>query len=102
MNYVMEGNTNFQNLLMEAICAPDDENNKLCLISNQELEKQHIILQCKHTFNYIPLFKEIVKQKKKPQHARDTKTETTPTKMSLLSTSAKTASYLIMRNYEKK
>lgn len=64
MNYVMEGNTNFQNLLMEAICAPDDGNNKLCLISNQELEKQHITLQCKHTFNYIPLFKEIVKQKK--------------------------------------
>lgn len=64
MNYVMEGDTNFQNLLMEAICAPDKCDKKLCLISNQELEKQHITLQCKHSFNYLPLFKEIVKQKK--------------------------------------
>ena len=63
-NYVMEGGTNFQNLLMEAICAPDNSNQKLCLISNEPLHLQHVTLRCKHSFNYNPLFKEIMKQKK--------------------------------------
>jgi len=64
MNYILEGDTNFQNLLMEAICTPDTNTKKLCLISNEELEEEYVTLRCKHTFNYIPLFKEIVKQKK--------------------------------------
>jgi len=64
MNYILEGETNFQDMLMEAICTPDIKTKKLCLISNEELEEQHVTLQCKHAFNYIPLFKEIVKQKK--------------------------------------
>jgi len=66
MNYILEGGGDFQNLLMEAICMPDSDSKKTCLISNEDLKPYHVTLRCKHSFNYIPLFKEIVKQKKMP------------------------------------
>ncbi len=65
MNYKLEGDSNFNDLLMEAICDEKDENaNVTCLISNVPLEEYHIKLDCNHGFNYTPLFKEIVRQKK--------------------------------------
>ena len=36
-----------------------------CLISRQELNASKIRLPCNHSFNYIPLYKEIINQKKK-------------------------------------
>lgn len=38
----------------------------MCLISNQPLDKNAITLNCKHQFNYLPLFNEVMKQKKEP------------------------------------
>lgn len=38
--------------------------NETCLITNEELEKNHITLACKHKFNYEAIFYEIVAQKK--------------------------------------
>lgn len=35
----------------------------ICLISHSSLEKFHIVLDCKHTFNYIPLYNEVKNQK---------------------------------------
>lgn len=34
-----------------------------CLISDEVLRKDHIILKCGHKFNYVPLFKEVLFQK---------------------------------------
>lgn len=35
----------------------------VCLITNQPLEDGFITLECKHTFNYHPIYQEIVRQK---------------------------------------
>tara|TARA_B100000900_G_scaffold414483_1_gene441248 strand:- start:3954 stop:4571 length:618 start_codon:yes stop_codon:yes gene_type:complete len=46
----------------------DLENNdreSYCLISNSKLEKNYITLECGHSFNYIPLYHEVVYQKTK-------------------------------------
>ena len=36
---------------------------KTCLISGLDLDNEHIKLNCGHTFNYLPIFNEIKKQK---------------------------------------
>lgn len=41
----------------------DKNNNKLCLITNKELDENHITLDCNHKFNYIPLINELKNQK---------------------------------------
>ena len=38
--------------------------NELCLITNTILEKNHITLDCNHKFNYIPLYYELIYQKR--------------------------------------
>lgn len=42
-----------------------ERNNNTCLISNDVLEKNYITLDCKHKFNYVPLYNEILYQKTK-------------------------------------
>jgi len=64
MNYIVEGNAFYSNL-MESICDESENNKDVCLISNNPLETNSIILECGHKFNYEPIFNEIVKQKKK-------------------------------------
>jgi hypothetical protein len=54
---------NFNLLLAKALSNGENEKNDTCLISNEPLEENHIKLSCSHTFNYGPLFKEIVIQK---------------------------------------
>ena len=71
MNYSIEGNIDFYGELLNTMCestiAPKDnhenENNNLCLITQQPLEEHFVTLDCKHKFNYLPLFKEIKRQK---------------------------------------
>ena len=41
------------------------DSNNLCLISNTILEKNYITLECGHKFNYMPLYYELLYQKKK-------------------------------------
>ena len=43
----------------------EDENNEYCLISKQPLTFNYITMKCGHKFNYDPLLKEIITQKKK-------------------------------------
>lgn len=59
MNYIIEDNLDFKT----ALGKDSDEENAICLISQQPLTKSHIQLPCKHTFNYKPLYKEIYMQK---------------------------------------
>ena len=43
---------------------PLNNENELCLITNTILEKNHITLDCNHKFNYIPLYYELIYQKR--------------------------------------
>lgn len=40
-----------------------DDNENVCLISYEPLEKDHIKLECNHSFNYEPLYNEVYNQK---------------------------------------
>ena len=64
--YVIEDNLDFKSELNNS----NNENNAdVCLISQQQLTKSHIMLPCSHKFNYMPLFNEIYTQKKKNMYA---------------------------------
>ena len=91
MNYSIEGNIDFYNELLKTLCEEsilenskieNDENNDNtlvnkkneeyennkqtnCLITHTKLEEPYITLNCNHSFNYIPLFREIKRQKEK-------------------------------------
>ena len=64
MNYILEGNLDFNSELVKAICYDNDDKIQKCLISNDKLEADHVTLKCNHKFNYINIFSEIFKQKK--------------------------------------
>ena len=42
-----------------------DINSNKCLIYHHELTDNYITLKCGHSFNYVPLYKEVFSQKKK-------------------------------------
>ena len=42
----------------------NNNNNNVCLLTGEPLVKNNIIFECGHSFNYIPLFNEILVQKK--------------------------------------
>jgi hypothetical protein len=67
MNYKIEGDIDFYKQLNEILNdnTPNTENDNstLCLISRQKLENSFINLPCNHSFNYIPLYNEIIQQK---------------------------------------
>jgi len=65
MNYIIEEDLNFYDILNESIEKDDDtyDNTKYCLLTKTKLEPFHIRLDCGHAFNYVPLFNEIVNQK---------------------------------------
>lgn len=54
----------FNEQLMKALCDTEEEDDDLCLISNETLEDDHIKLDCGHKFNYQSILKEITQQKK--------------------------------------
>jgi hypothetical protein len=68
-NYVIEGNFDFYKELYESL--DDSDNNideqsaQICLITNAPLTKHFVELECKHKFNYVPLFKDLVNHKTK-------------------------------------
>ena len=61
MNYVIENNLNWKMLLSNDLDMDNDK--KYCLISGLELTDGHITLPCKHTFNYLSIYNEIINQK---------------------------------------
>ena len=66
-NYTIEGNLDFKNAIYSDIINEENNvsnvNETICLLSHQQLTKSHIKLPCTHTFNYIPLFNEVIIQK---------------------------------------
>lgn len=61
MNYITSNNIKFY----EEINNFNDDSNEeeLCLLTGEYLSDNYIILNCKHKFNYIPLYNELCKQK---------------------------------------
>ena len=69
MNYVIEDGIDFSQLLQlndedednyNSFCS---ENNKQCLLTGEPLDLNHITLSCQHSFNYKPLYNEILSRK---------------------------------------
>ena len=64
-NYLIEGNIDFYKELSKL---NDDENidgTDLCLITNEQLKENYVTLVCKHSFNYVPLYNDVLNKKKK-------------------------------------
>ena len=59
----MINNEMFFELLNESTNIVDNVDKKFCYITNEELNDTSICLPCNHSFNYYPLYEEIVKQK---------------------------------------
>tara|TARA_Y100000389_G_scaffold198035_2_gene233812 strand:- start:10191 stop:10877 length:687 start_codon:yes stop_codon:yes gene_type:complete len=61
MNYVIEDNINFYDLLNNY--KDESSENEKCLITNYALDSNFITLSCGHKFNYLPLYQETIRQK---------------------------------------
>lgn len=67
-NYVLENNINFFSELKNSLIEDDnssmlDSSNNVCLITHQPLTTYSITLDCNHSFNYIPLYNDLVTYK---------------------------------------
>ena len=69
MNYIIEDNIDFYAELakLDTITTNTDSAKvpSICLITTQPLSANAITLPCSHTFNYLPLYKDVCIQKKK-------------------------------------
>jgi len=73
MKYIIEGDIDFYNELNNSgninnIISLNSSDETICLISKEELTDNFITLPCKHTFNYVPLYKEVILQKITPNY----------------------------------
>ena len=66
-NYVIENGIDFYAELYKGLDASSSNTTEIqtdkCIITDTDLEADHVHLECGHKFNYGPLFKEIRKQK---------------------------------------
>jgi hypothetical protein len=63
LNYIIEGNINFNEELYKLLDEDSDDETTLCQITGLPLQDKSITLECKNQFNYYALYKEIYKQK---------------------------------------
>jgi hypothetical protein len=63
INYNTENNINFYEELYSSLDYDSDNEVNVCQITGNELTEKHVVLECKHAFNYEPLYKEICRQK---------------------------------------
>ena len=69
MSYKIEDDLNFYEMLYSELNKKDTtEKNKRCHISKQPLNDTSIKLMCGHEFNYLPIYREAIKQKKEHNH----------------------------------
>lgn len=69
-NYIIEGNINFYEELYKSLDNKESEtleseDKNTCLISGEILVEHFVELKCGHSFNYLPLYNDIVNHKKK-------------------------------------
>ncbi len=66
MKYNIEGGINFFEELYKSLDNEEEKNNEnVCLITNKPLTEKYVELECKHKFNYVPLYNDLVNHKKK-------------------------------------
>lgn len=68
--YTIEGNIDFfaelyKSLDIEENNEKTDEDNNLCLISNEQLTDKYVTMECGHKFNYLPLYLDVKNHKQK-------------------------------------
>lgn len=65
--YNIEGNVDFYAELYKSLDDEEEfeENIYTCLITNELLTDKHVIMDCGHKFNYIPIYKDIINHKQK-------------------------------------
>ena len=66
--YNIEGKINFFDELYKSLDVDDNDNDNdynKCLITNELLIDKHVILDCNHKFNYIPLYNDLINHKLK-------------------------------------
>ena len=71
--YNIEGGIDFFSELYKSLDIEEneqktEEDNNVCLITNQKLEDKFVKLECGHKFNYIPLLNDIKNHKQKFNH----------------------------------
>jgi len=74
---MIDDNINFYEELMKDDNDDNDDNdevdkntNNICLITREQLDKTQIKLECNHTFNYLPLFKDLLQKITSPYTIR--------------------------------
>lgn len=65
MDYKIDGNIDFYKELQNMESDDTIQNSPICLISREPLYGRYVSLECGHSFNYLPLFKDIYNHKKK-------------------------------------
>ena len=65
MDYKIDGNIDFYKELQNVEAEDTIPNTPTCLISREPLYGRYVSLECGHSFNYLPLFKDIYNHKKK-------------------------------------
>ena len=68
--YTIEGNIDFfaelyKSLDIEENNQKTEEDNNLCLISNETLTDKYVTMECGHKFNYLPLYLDVKNHKQK-------------------------------------
>jgi hypothetical protein len=61
------------NMLLLNVLSNENTFDNRCLITNELLEEEFITLNCKHTFNYQAIYKEVIQQKTKINGLETTK-----------------------------
>ena len=62
--YCVEGNIDFYSEINSNEDNNDDLNyDNICLITNEPLIDKFVTMECRHKFNYIPLYNDLIKQK---------------------------------------
>lgn len=77
--YTIEGGIDFFAELYKSLDNDDDiteQNTDFCLITKEPLLQNHVIMECGHKFNYIPLYHDLVNHKKKFNQLESMKTRT--------------------------
>jgi hypothetical protein len=78
MKYIIEGDIDFYSELnnsgdINSIISLNSPNEVNCLISKEKLNDNFIKLPCNHSFNYIPLYNEVILQKIIPNYLETSK-----------------------------
>ena len=69
-NYIIEGNDiDFFAEINKANNVINIDDSSQCLLSGEKLDYNYVTLPCNHSFNYVPLYNEIVQQKEVKSYA---------------------------------